>query len=265
MGDVGLKSRPEIKMLAKGAMREQRGTAILLVFVYGLMVGVSVLLDQITLRVAGWLPYLIVFWAGLLILWVMMVNLAGEYVKIYRREPACVGALFTGLGVNFARKLGGTLWMMLWVFLWSCLLVIPGIIKGLAYSMTYFILADAPKAPARQALKLSMRMTAGYKGELFVLWLSFIGWGILSSFTLGILYIVFVGPYMYATFAGYYIGLRDKAIAEGRISPEELGMAAVGGPSLGEKIPEGRFGRRLGREVLTRGFKRHIILSFKGE
>ena len=88
--------------------------------------------------------------------------------------------------------------------------------------MTPYILADCPNVTATEALKLSMRMTAGHKGKLFVMHLSFIGWTLLSALTCYILLIVHVGPYMNATLAGYYVELRDKALAEGIITPEEL-------------------------------------------
>ena len=92
--------------------------------------------------------------------------------------------------------------------------------------MTPYILAHCPNVSATDALKLSMRMTNGHKGELFVMHLSFIGWMLLGALTLGILVIVHVGPYMGTTTAGYYIELRDEALAKGIIRPEELGMAA---------------------------------------
>ena len=88
--------------------------------------------------------------------------------------------------------------------------------------MTPYILADCPDVKAKDALKLSMRMTNGHKGKLFVLLLSFYGWMLLSSLTFGILLIVFVAPYMEATMSGFYLELRDQAIASGAISAEEL-------------------------------------------
>ena len=56
-----------------------------------------------------------------------------------------------------------------------------------------------------------MRMMHGYKGELFVLYLSFIGWMILSSFTCGLLYVLYVGPYIEMTKAGFCKGQNARA------------------------------------------------------
>jgi uncharacterized membrane protein len=91
--------------------------------------------------------------------------------------------------------------------------------------MTPYILADCPDVKATDALKLSMRITNGHKVDLFVLQLSWIGWGLLTGLTFGILGIVFVFPYMNTTMAGYYIELRDLAIDSGIVLPEELGYA----------------------------------------
>lgn len=219
-----MKSRREIKALAREALREQRGKSILILLAVMLVVGVSVALDLTVFFTLGQgLVYWVVFWVGMLFIYVIGINADGELIKIFNREPARVGAVFSGLKVNFWRKLGGMLWMTLWVFLWMLLFFIPGIVKSLAYSMTPYILASCPNVTARQALKLSIRMTDGHKGELFVLGLSFIGWLYLGGLTLGILSIVFVGPYMAITYAGFFVELRDKALALGTITREELG------------------------------------------
>lgn len=168
--------------------------------------------------VVGWLIYIAILFTII----VLEVNTCGAFIKIFRGEKTGVDEPFTQLKVNFFRKGGGMLWMSLWVCLWSLLFIVPGIIKALSYSMAPFILADRPNVTATGALKLSMRMTKGHKGKLFVLALSWIGWMILSALTLDILYIVYVGPYMSATYAGFYEELRDQAVASGAIGQFEL-------------------------------------------
>lgn len=65
-------------------------------------------------------------------------------------------------------------WMYLFTALWSLLLIVPRIIKAISYIMMPFILADNPQIGYDRALKLSMAMTKGHKGAIFVLALSFI-------------------------------------------------------------------------------------------
>ncbi|MCL2828639.1 MAG: DUF975 family protein [Oscillospiraceae bacterium] len=218
-----MKSRQEIKALAKEAMREQRGTSILLVV---MILVWSVIISIVSFLLTDRAPLLssLISFAFSFFVIVWGINTYGAFVKVYQREQTSVGEVASNLKVNTLRKIGGTYWIALWLTLWTMLLVIPGIIKGLAYYFAPNILADRPEVTARQALKLSMRMTQGHKGRIFVFILSWIGWFILSGLTFGILYIVYVGPYWYAADAGYYVELRDNAIAEGRVTREELGM-----------------------------------------
>lgn len=108
-----------------------------------------------------------------------------------------IGDIFTkGFdGKYYLRRVGGYAWMTLFTFLWSLLFVIPGIVKGYSYALTPYILAKYPEIPAKEALKLSMKIMNGRKSELFVLDLSFIGWELLSGVTFGLLGIFFVAPY----------------------------------------------------------------------
>ncbi len=80
--------------------------------------------------------------------------------------------------------------------------LIPAFIKSLSYSMTPFILYDK-KEMGTKAIDLSMKMMKGHKMELFILYLTFIGWGILCIFTIGIGYFWLV-PYINASLAGFY-------------------------------------------------------------
>ncbi len=147
-------------------------------------------------------------------------------LRVYRGEAADIGGMFQNGFSNYWRHVGGMLWMGLFTFLWSLLFIIPGIIKALAYFMTPYILADCPTVTATDALKLSMRMTQGHKGKIFVMFLSFIGWAILTGLTFGILGIFYTGPYFGTTYAGLYDELKREALANGVVTASELGMAA---------------------------------------
>lgn len=104
---------------------------------------------------------------------------------------------------NYGRHLGGMLLMTLYVLGWSLLLIVPGVIKSFSYALTPFILAEKPELSADEAIELSMKMMDGHKLDLFVLYLSFIGWYLLSIFTLyiGMLWVM---PYQYTTVAAFY-------------------------------------------------------------
>ena len=110
----------------------------------------------------------------------------------------------------------------LYTALWSMLFVVPGIVKGYSYSLAIYIKSENPNIPASTAIELSKRMTNGHKMDLFVLDMSFIGWGILSAFTLNILGILYVMPYQYASKAFAYEEIKEEALANQIVSEAEL-------------------------------------------
>lgn len=115
--------------------------------------------------------------------------------------------IFEGFN-NFLKACSLQLLMSLYVFLWSLLLVIPGIIKAIGYSMAFYILAENPEMPITEALAKSQEITRGYKLDLFVVELSFLGWSILCIFTCGIGYLWLV-PYMQVTMANIYNQIKE--------------------------------------------------------
>jgi uncharacterized membrane protein len=64
-------------------------------------------------------------------------------------------------------------------------------------------MAENPEMSASEACAKSKEMMKGYKFDLFVLELSFIGWSLLCIFTCGIGFIV-LRPYMEAATADFY-------------------------------------------------------------
>ena len=111
----------------------------------------------------------------------------------------------------------GGLWFILWVFAWSLLFLIPGIVKYYSDSMMFFIMAENPKIGVCKAMQISKELTRGYKGELFVLDLSFIGWAILASIPCGLGYI-WLAPYGFMTKTNAYQYLKQAALDTNRVS-----------------------------------------------
>lgn len=128
--------------------------------------------------------------------------------KVIQREPLGIEDAFSGFK-NFGKSIGLFFWQLLWVFLWTLLFIIPGIIKSYSYCMSFYILADHPEITVREALNESKRMTQGHKMDLFILRLSFIGWGILATLTFGIGYFWLI-PYMQVTMANTYKKLANQ-------------------------------------------------------
>jgi len=112
---------------------------------------------------------------------------------------------FDSFGTGFAQRfLRG-----LYTTLWGLLFIIPGIIKGYAYAMTPFILAEHPELSASRAIELSEQLMDGHKAELFVLELSFIGWNLLAVLTMNLGHIL-LNPYENAAHAAFYRQLQAE-------------------------------------------------------
>ena len=232
-----MKLRPEIKAIARANFTAQYGTSVggLLIVILitsalsmayaafnGLMLSVNAVTNHIVFNPGLFLVNQISLVLSIFLYPPLMVGYNSFTLSIYRGGEADIGSIFSDGFANYWRKVGGMLWMYLFTFLWSLLLVIPGIVKALSYFMTPYILAESKNVTATDALKLSMRMTQGYKGEIFVMALSFIGWTILTGLTGGLLGIFYTGPYIYTSFAGLYDELKRNAIAKGVVSIEDL-------------------------------------------
>ncbi len=118
-------------------------------------------------------------------------------------DDRVVGNMFNITFKSYWHNLWGVLLTKIFASLWALLLIVPGIIKGLSYAMTSYILVDYPELSANQAINLSRKMMYGRKFDLFYLYLSFIGWLFLCFLTLGIGLIWFL-PYAQTAEASFY-------------------------------------------------------------
>lgn len=119
-------------------------------------------------------------------------------------EPAQVKEVAFAFDNSYKNIVKVMFFRTLYTMLWSLLFVIPGIIKSYEYRMIPYLMAENPNLSKEQAFALSKQMMMGQKWSAFVLDLSFIGWHILSAFTVGILEIFYVAPYIHATNAALY-------------------------------------------------------------
>ena len=95
------------------------------------------------------------------------------------------------------------------VLLYTLLLIIPGMIKALGYSLVPYILANDSNMGSDEVLKLSEKMMKGHKMDLFIFSLSFIGWHLLAIFTLGILEIWII-PYQETATTKYLLDIKAE-------------------------------------------------------
>lgn len=110
---------------------------------------------------------------------------------------------------DFVKIIGVTVLMGLVIMLGYICFIIPGIILTFSYSLVPIILIKKPELGIVETLKYSREKMQGHKLDAFVLGLSFIGWAILGTLTLGVLYI-WLFPYMQLTFTKFYLNILDE-------------------------------------------------------
>lgn len=158
------------------------------------------------------------------LVWLLGCVLAAGYVLYHqgvrRGEEMPISSLFDGFG--FVGKIVLlNLVITVFVALWSILFIIPGIIAGYRYRFALYNLCENPELGVMDALNMSKAQTKGYKLDLFVLDLTFIGWSLLCGLTLGILSI-WIAPYIQQTGLGYFEAIKaEKGI--GRIPGQDPG------------------------------------------
>jgi uncharacterized membrane protein len=184
----------ELMAQARAALRGQWGLGVAVTFLY---LALGIVLQSV--HSVGSLIWLII--AGPLTL-----GLAGFNLTLSRGKPARFQDVFEGFN-RFGTALGVHFLRILFVLLWALLLIVPGIIAALAYSMAFYVLADDPACGAVEALRRSKEMMRGHKWKLLCLLLRFTGWLLLSAVSLGI-GLLWLMPYVWVTLARFYEDIR---------------------------------------------------------
>ena len=156
------------------------------------------------------------FVVGVIFAGVFTAGLSCVLLRVARKEDehANIGKLFSTFGDGqLGKYIGLGLLQMLFIFLWSLLLIIPGIIKSYAYSMSYFIQLDNPDMGPKDSITASRKMMKGHKWQLFVMDLSFIGWYIVGILCLGV-GVLWVHPYYELSKALFYEELKAEQSKE---------------------------------------------------
>lgn len=202
-------NRVELKTKAKNILKGNWGQAISLLLLYGLisfgagiavnLIGEMFSLTEQTANVLGNV-------ADIVVSALFTLGTTSFYLKLSRGEEVTYKELFSKTDM-FVVTLLAIVLISIFTTLWTLLLIIPGIIAAINYSQTYYILVDDKNKSAYDAIKASKEMMNGHKWDYFVLVLSFSGWMILATLTLGIGFIWLV-PYMQVTFANFYDSIK---------------------------------------------------------
>jgi len=134
------------------------------------------------------------------------------FLTLVRGGKTEMGMLFVGFK-NFGNALGACILMSIFIFLWSLLLIIPGLIAALAYSQTFYLMAEDSSLDPLAAIRKSKALMQGHKGKLFCLYFRFFGWALLCMLTLGIGFL-WLSPYMAASVAHFHEDLRQAGAGD---------------------------------------------------
>lgn len=124
---------------------------------------------------------------------------------------------------DWLTSLLGTLWFCLWTWLWTLLFLIPGIVKAISYSMMFWVISENSGISVRKAMNISKIMTSGHKADIFVLYLSFLGWFLLSCVTCGI-GLIWLHPYVTTTMTNAYYDLKLEAFNAKKLKPADFAV-----------------------------------------
>ena len=131
------------------------------------------------------------------------------YLKVIRSEQLGWNVIFEPFN-QYLRFVWANLRMLIFTILWGLLLIIPGIIAGYRYSMTFFVMLDNPECSVKEAMTESSQIMYGHKLQLF-------GYSILQCLislsatllTLGIA-LFWLLPWLGTFYAAFYDSIRRQ-------------------------------------------------------
>lgn len=176
--------RPRMKAESREILSSAQVSPRTMVLLYQ---GISLVLNLIYVLAGGYRPLpeatLPGIFANVLTNLLSLVLAAGfslYCMTVRRGQRAELLTLFDGF--SFAGKIVG-LYIIEYIFisLWSLLFVVPGVIAAYRYRFAVLNLCENPDLGIFEALNLSKAQTPGYKGQIFMLDLSYFGWMLLAS------------------------------------------------------------------------------------
>jgi len=197
MGEgIDLLENHELRARSRRKLKEGCGNPVLAFVIYSIIVGLS-----------GAIPYIVLV-ISIAIGGPMLLGLTYYYIKLNRDETTKLKDIFQGFKNYYSSLVSSLLYILIILFVLLCglLLIVPGIIAGYRYAMSYYILSDNPYIGAKEALDRSIKLMFWYKMKLFKLDMSFVGWLLLCILTLGI-GLIWLAPYWKLTRVNFYENL----------------------------------------------------------
>jgi uncharacterized membrane protein len=183
-------SNSDIMAHARSQLKGKWGSVVLVVLIYVLVGIIPGSVPKI-----GWIINLIIGGP-------IAFGISYYFLSFARGKNPVIEDLFKGFSI-FGKTLVSYLLIVVFTVLWSLLLIVPGIIAAISYSMTYYVLADNSEMSGQDAITRSKELMKGNKYRYFCMLCRFIGWFLLGILSLGIGFLWIV-PYFMASNVGFY-------------------------------------------------------------
>ncbi len=150
--------------------------------------------------------------AGLLLI-PLNLGLFLYFLCMIREDKRDIGILFQPYQ-QLPRMLWAGIRPFIFIFLWTLLLVIPGIIAGYRYALTWFLVLDYPEMSVKDAMTKSCELMNGHKIRLF--FYSFIlslicFFGMVLTLGIGLIWLV---PFSAAFVTVFYLAVKAEKMPE---------------------------------------------------
>lgn len=201
-------NRLELKQYAKDKLQGKWQYAALGTLVYILLSGQGITLGNTTMNI--WGMHITKNFASLISLLLTGPMSLGYvlYMTYLLSDEADYGKLLKGFG-RFADTFVYHFLTSLLTILGFIFFIVPGIMIALNYAMGYLLMRDDPDLTATEAMAASKALMYGHRMDLFTLYLSYIGWAILSLMTFGIGFL-FLQPYVMVAKIQFYETIKSE-------------------------------------------------------
>lgn len=153
----------------------------------------------------------------------LMLGCNHYFVCRIKGEDLGMAGLWSRMNVML-RALWLEIVMVVRIFLWGLLLVVPGVIAAIRYSMAPYYMAEDPTLSASEAIEKSKHAMQDMKTSYFALILSFVGWslaamamqmllgyiGVVVALVAGQFMQLMISAYMNAACASFYLAVSSQ-------------------------------------------------------
>lgn len=200
-------NRLAMKEKAKGVIKGKVFFSFIVVFLYGLMMSIPNTLSVIAQ--SGENKALLAVGSIISLVGIILLSPTRYGVILYfhnitnGREGKLEGYFIPYKEKFWQEMIKARLLANVYILLGTICFIIPGIYMAFKYSQIEYCFLENKQMKYNEAMNRSAEIMKNNKMELFVLYLSFIGWFLLALLTFGLI-LIYVQPYIEATALQFY-------------------------------------------------------------